>query len=444
MPKLASRLHEQTVGQSKSESFYHLTLTGFIDAANYAVFEKALEDAYRKGSRFLVADFSSVHYINSTGISAVIRYYGLFKDRGGVFCLASVPRSVGLSMHLLGVTSLIPFQKDLEAARQLFEDVLDGRATPSMSGAVLADDSPSPEDSSAAPHRVPVRRLSGTLANSRVLLLHPLKGRFARVLRRRFQALDGRFHLVHDIKEALDRYDEMEPDLVVLDGRLDPKGEFVTRLKINKARSLTSVIKIYQKDIDVESELDFKIWENDYLVDPFEALELFSLTEAELRRVPKDRKVFQQQVHFEFRGSAANVEKANKLSDLIIRQSMTNEEDQTALFAAVKEAIDNALVHGNRRSMEETIDVNFLVDHHKVTVIVEDGGGGFDFEYYLSRIDTQEAFEKAKRRIQEGGQRGGLGILLMTKCCDRLQYCGSGNVVRLEKNLGSSPWKDVG
>ncbi len=444
MPKLASRIHEQPVAQSKAESFYHMTLTGFIDAANYAVFEKALEDAHRRGGRFLVADFSGVHYINSTGISAVIRYYGLFKERGGVFCLSAVPRSVGLSMHLLGVTSLVPFQKDLEAARQLFEDILEGRVTFSASGDGPVGEPPPAVKTASAPFKIPVRRPSEALANARVLLLHPQKGRFARVLRRRFQALDGRFHLVHDIKEALDRYDELDPDLVVLDGRLDPKGEFVTRLKINKARSLTSVIKIYEKEIDVESDLDFKIWENDYLVDPFEALELFSLTEAELRRVPKDRKVFQQQIHFEFRGTPANVEKANKLSDLIIRQSITNEEDQTALFAAVKEAIDNALVHGNRRSSEETIDVNFLVDHHKVTVIVEDGGDGFDFEYYLSRIDTQEAFEKAKRRIQEGGQRGGLGILLMMKCCDRLQYCGSGNTVRLEKNLGSSPWKDVG
>jgi len=69
-------------------------------------------------------------------------------------------------------------------------------------------------------------------------------------------------------------------------------------------------------------------------------------------------------------------------------------------------------------------------------VIVEDQGKGFDFEYYLSRIDSREAFEKARRRILEGGQRGGLGILLMHKCCNRLEYSGAGNIVRLEKNLG--------
>jgi anti-anti-sigma factor len=443
MPKLHHRILEKPVADGRPETFFQVSFSGFVDAANYAAFEKVLEDAFRKGGRFAVADFQELNYINSTGISAIIRFFGLYKERGGVFCLAAVPKTVGLSMHLLGVTSLIPFLKDIESARQHFQDVLEGRievreearAEPAKGELPL----PLPGKKPATAKEIP------GLASSRVLLVYPMKGRFSRILRLHFNRLDGRFILLHDIKEAIDRYDELRPDLVVLDGRLDPKGEFVTRLKINKERSLTSVIKLYEKATDVEGEVDFKIWENDYLIDPFEVLELFSLTEAELRRVPRDRKVFQQQIHFEFRDTAANIEKANKLSDLIIRQSLKAEEDRTALFAAVKEAIDNGVKHGNRKASNLTIDVNFLVDNKKVTVIIEDQGRGFDYEYYLSRIDSQEAFEKAKRRIIEGGQRGGLGILLMAKCCDRLEYSGPGNIVRLEKNVSTEEgWKEAG
>ena len=449
MPKLICRIQESPVAEGRPETFFLLAFTGFIDAANYAAFEKHLDDVYRKGGRFAAADLSNLHYINSTGISALIRYFGLYTDRGGAFCLASVPKAVGLSMHLLGVTSLIPFLKDVPAAREHFRAVLEGRvparpeeAAPAPSEAGAKAGKPAP-----AGKKVPVRKAPADLANSKVLLLYPLKGRFSRILRRRFSRQDGRFILLHDIKEALDRYDELSPDLVVLDCRLDPKGEFVTRLKISKERSLTSVIKLYERSTDVEADVDFKIWENDYLVDPFELLELFSLTEAELRRVPKDRKVFQQQIHFEFRGNPANVDKANKLSDLIIRQAVRDEDDRTALFAATKEAIDNGVVHGNHRSQDLTIDVNFLVDQHKITVIVEDQGKGFDYEYYLSRIDSREAFEKATRKILDEGHRGGLGILLLHKCCDRLEYSGTGNAVRLEKNIGpgkgQEEWKEA-
>ena len=106
-----------------------------------------------------------------------------------------------------------------------------------------------------------------------------------------------------------------------------------------------------------------------------------------------------------------------------------------ALYAAVKEGIDNAVRHGNLSDPAKTVDVNVLVDRKKITIIVEDEGNGFDFEYYLQRLDDEEAFEKAKRRILEEETRGGLGILLMYKCTDRLEYSGAGNILRLEKNL---------
>ena len=52
----------------------------------------------------------------------------------------------------------------------------------------------------------------------------------------------------------------------------------------------------------------------------------------------------------------------------------------------------------------------------------------------MAQIDSKEAFERAKERIRQGN-RGGLGILLMHKCSDRLEYTGRGNVVRIEKTL---------
>ena len=163
--------------------------------------------------------------------------------------------------------------------------------------------------------------------------------------------------------------------------------------------------------------------------------EFFALTEAELLRVPKDRKVFSQQVRFDFQPRPGCVEKAYKLSDLVIRQAMGDEDEITSLYAAVKEGIDNAVSHGSGKDHELRVEVNFLVDHKKVTVLVEDQGKGFDFEYYLSRLDRQDAFEEAKKRIVDEGMRGGLGILLMSRCADRLHYAGFGNILRLEKNI---------
>jgi anti-sigma B factor antagonist len=441
MPKLVIRTGTSQASADPIFTTSELMLEGFIDAANYLEFERSLEKAYAEGHRFLILDMSDVHYINSTGISALIRFFELYSTRGGAMCLANVAKPVGLSMHLLGVTSFLPFLKDLEAARAYVADFAAGKAKPSTPPlpealGVEADADTATGQAPGGLRRVPLRRrrIPG-LENAKVMVITPETNRFTRVLRLRMSTLNGHYHLLHDIHEALQRYEDMAPDLVVVDERCDPKGEFVNRVKIQKERSLTSIIKLYSKEKDLRSELDFKIWENDFLIEPFEVLELFSLTEAELVRVPKDRKVFQQQVHFEFRTTPENLEKANKLSDLILRQSVPLQDDATALYAAVKEGIDNAFVHGNNRQPEKTIDVNFLVDRKKITVIIEDEGDGFDFEYYLSRLGDEEAFEKAKRRILDEGVRGGLGILLMYKCTDRLEYSGSGSTLRLEKNI---------
>ena len=431
MPKLTFKTQTLHVDREPPQEVAGLVLKGFIDAANYMGFEKALERADGDSPRFLLIDFSLVNYINSTGISALIRFSESYKDRGGLLCLAGVSRSVGLSMHLLGVTSLIPFTQDVQSGLDYISGFLDGKnpAMPVMAEAAEAGAAPS----AAAPPPAPEADEA-----VHVLVLSPSATRFTQVMEHRFSHLRGTYHMLGDAGEALRRFEEIAPDLVVLDERCDPEGDFVNKVKAKKKRSLTSVIKLYPDQAAVGRQREFKIWENDYLVDPFEIQEFFALTEAELARVPKDRKVFSQQVRFDFLGKKECVENAYRLSDLVIRQAMEEEDDVTSLYAAVKEGIDNAVAHGNRRQEDQSVEVNFLVDNTKVTVLIEDQGGGFDFEYYLSKLNREDAFEEARTRIIEEGTRGGLGILLMSRCADRLHYAGNGNILRLEKNITAS------
>ncbi len=158
------------------------------------------------------------------------------------------------------------------------------------------------------------------------------------------------------------------------------------------------------------------------------------LTENELKRVPRDKRLFSQQVRFQFNSERDSAERGLDLVGRLIGKLSISSTDSNTLYAAVKEAVDNAVQHGNHEKRNLAVTVNFLVDPHKATILVEDEGDGFDFEYYLSQIDSAEAFERAKQRIRSGG-RGGLGILLMHRCSDRLEYSGSGNSVRIEKNL---------
>ena len=433
---------EASAGESRGEvPVTVIKPNGFIDSSSCPLFEKALDAVAAATSpsggedagRFSILDLSETHYINSTGISAIIRHFGVYRERNGLLVLVSVPKAVGLSMHLLGVTSFIPFHKDMEHATALIRE--------SLVGGVAASDGDAVARKSARDGKrvfVPLRRAPSPLKDAHILLVTPSDNRFVRILRQRYHYLNGQFHIRHDTDDALASIDDTKPDVILIDSRMDPLGDFVMRLKMNPNLSLISVIKIYDSEKgsgELDTDLDFKIWENDYLVDPFEILALFSLAEAALLRVPKDRKVFQQQVRFQFRVSEENVERAIRLSEVLVSGVLSTEEDRTAMCAAIKEGIDNAVVHGSGKNESKTIDINFLIDRSKLTVIVQDEGGGFDYEYYLAHVEDRDHLERARRNIIEEGRRGGLGIILMHRCTDRIEYSGVGNLLRLEKNL---------
>jgi len=421
---------EDRMTSGPAETPYVLArISGFIDAPNYLAFETGMEKVTGGSSPWVVLDFAGVEYINSTGISAVIRFQSVLQERGGSLALVQVSRNVGLTMHLLGVTTLVPFLKTLPES----EDYIEGKGVPSQDvgpdpSVSVASDA---ESSESAP--VFVDSAGGT-SRGTVIVAVPKEGPFTRILQSRIEHLDGDYHLVHSVEGINETLARWNPDLIVLDHRLKGADSFVEMLKVETSHSLTSVIMLYESGTDVHRRRDFRVWENDYLVDPFDLMNLFTLAESELRRVPKDRRLFTQQVKYQFTSERAAVTKGLKLTEQLIHKLRFDDAETTAVFAALKEAIDNSVLHGNRHDPNKTVTVNFVVDPNKVTFIVEDEGEGFDHQYFLSQLDTHEAFERAKNRIREGG-RGGLGILLMHKCSDRLEYSGDGSLVRLERNL---------
>ena len=92
----------------------------------------------------------------------------------------------------------------------------------------------------------------------------------------------------------------------------------------------------------------------------------------------------------------------------------------------------NAEIHGCAEDPERSIDVEMLLDHEKITVTVEDGGEGFDHNAYREQLEDSAPVSVARQRHSTGGI-GGLGIYLMDRCADRLEYNDRGNRVTITK-----------
>ncbi len=135
----------------------------------------------------------------------------------------------------------------------------------------------------------------------------------------------------------------------------------------------------------------------------------------------------------QFQTAEGWVEQANDMMAALADAAEMDEEKAAALSVAFREAVDNAARHGNKNQENRIIDVIYLLDRQKVTITVEDEGDGFDTELYLTRGIQGNAVAAARERNQ-AGRVGGLGIMLMLKCLDDLEYNSVGNLVKLTKH----------
>lgn len=442
MSRLAYRV------RGRPEDVVTVELSGFINASTIAHFEEILRGLVAKGARRLVLDFYNVNYINSTGIGAILGSQEEVAAQGGTLVVVRVPNEVGLTMHLLGLTAVVPFLKSKADALAWLRGSTEVKSTygelPAPPGGAVAPTEPM--TGAAAPAPAAEKKAKKKIYffksadfrprpdGSTVLMVVPRESEFTDVLKLRLASPKGRVAVALNVADALALLDEIRPDLLILEHTVSQAEELLARVKTDKDRSLCSVLKLYPHGTRIDALRDFKIWENDYLVEPFEVGELFALADAELRRVPKDRRVYLQQVHFQFRGAQGNLTRAQELADALVRASGLGLEESTAMTAAFREAMDNALRHGNQGDADRTLDVVFLLDREQVAITVEDEGKGFEYESYLERAKAANAQQASAQRRAEG-KAGGLGILLMTKCTDRLEYLGRGNIVRLTRLL---------
>ena len=106
------------------------------------------------------------------------------------------------------------------------------------------------------------------------------------------------------------------------------------------------------------------------------------------------------------------------------------------MSAAFREAVVNAAQHGNKYKRDRKIQIQYLLDDKRVTAVVRDQGNGFDHSQYVKSGSTRDALSAARDRHQQG-RMGGLGIMLMLRCCNRLEYNKAGNQISLTKLIKS-------
>lgn len=112
-----------------------------------------------------------------------------------------------------------------------------------------------------------------------------------------------------------------------------------------------------------------------------------------------------------------------------------DQAQQDRFMLAVGEAIDNAVIHGNKFRPDKFIELEYICQSKSIQFMVADEGAGFDYQRHLNTpLSEFEAFNLIDKTMKYGSP-GGLGLALIRKCCDELLYQPPGNKVTFVKYL---------
>lgn len=98
------------------------------------------------------------------------------------------------------------------------------------------------------------------------------------------------------------------------------------------------------------------------------------------------------------------------------------------LQIALKEALDNARIHGSQNEPARSIYLTFREDDEEFVMTVQDEGPGFDVDAAMQGCREVDALEGIRNRAQLGKPLG-LGIVL--NCVDRIQFEAKGSTIHL-------------
>lgn len=272
--------------------------------------------------------------------------------------------------------------------------------------------------------------------NSSLLFIFPSSDFFIQLMVEHFQKHGWNINIVNTIEEAKLIIKESQPSLIILDAHISGYDELVEEIKCKVQTNLVPLLLIFANNTKIKEQ--FFIVPNDYLIEPIEIKQILQHADALLVKAVELENSVQQEVLLEFPTTEDHLEHAHRIFSSLLANSPLNEEKQTTFNAAFREALANSAQHGNKHRRDKLIKIYYLLSSQQLTLSITDSGKGFDWQSHLVHSKTNDAMGQAKESFEEG-RFGGLGLMLIAKCVDKIEFNDSGNVVTLTQYIKELP-----
>jgi serine/threonine-protein kinase RsbW len=119
-----------------------------------------------------------------------------------------------------------------------------------------------------------------------------------------------------------------------------------------------------------------------------------------------------------------NLRKIEKFIDEISNECSLNSEVYGNVLIATLEAVNNAIVHGNKLNENLEVKISASFKNNSLFISIEDKGKGFDYKH-IPDPTAPENIENISGR----------GIFLMEKLSDKLVFKRNGSIVEIYFNI---------
>jgi serine/threonine-protein kinase RsbW len=115
-----------------------------------------------------------------------------------------------------------------------------------------------------------------------------------------------------------------------------------------------------------------------------------------------------------------NLRVVETLVDTLSKKLGISDEVYGKILISTVEAVNNAILHGNKGKKEKIVKIDFNADGNMFEVTVKDEGDGFEFNNIPDPTDPANI-----------ENLHGRGVFLMRSLADRIEFNDSGNEVRM-------------
>lgn len=129
--------------------------------------------------------------------------------------------------------------------------------------------------------------------------------------------------------------------------------------------------------------------------------------------------------YIDIKSEVGNIRKVESVIDQLSSELHIGEEAYGKILVATLEAVNNAIIHGNKTDSRKKVSVGFLYVNPNLSVVVTDEGPGFSPD----NIPDPTAPENIENLH-------GRGVFLMNNLADAIEFNSTGNQVTMTFKIG--------